>query len=148
MHWDKRYGYGPRVENPKAKAVDLRRKVKARTGTNTTLDSLDHKLQEINLIVRGWTNYYRYCARASRVFTSLDWYITGRIWRWLRKKRPKARARELLLDLRPSARRATRKLWRHGSTEQYLLAWMPVGRFRLAWMRTPNFAVSSGEPDA
>jgi RNA-directed DNA polymerase len=31
MHWDKRYGYGPRVEIPKAKAANLRRKVKQLT---------------------------------------------------------------------------------------------------------------------
>ena len=35
MRWDKRYGYGPRVEIPKAKAADLRRKVKLLTGSNT-----------------------------------------------------------------------------------------------------------------
>ncbi len=28
VHWDKRYGYGPRVEIPKAKAANLRHKVK------------------------------------------------------------------------------------------------------------------------
>lgn len=31
VHWDKRYGYGPRVEIPKAKAANLRHKVKQLT---------------------------------------------------------------------------------------------------------------------
>jgi len=34
MHWDKRYGYGPRVEIPKARAVDLRRRIKQLTTRN------------------------------------------------------------------------------------------------------------------
>jgi RNA-directed DNA polymerase len=44
MRWDERYGYGPRVEIPKAKAGDLRRKVKQLTGSNTTQVSLGEKL--------------------------------------------------------------------------------------------------------
>jgi RNA-directed DNA polymerase len=147
MHWDERYGYGPRVEIPKAKAGDLRRKVKQLTGRNT-LSSLGNKLQEINPILRGWANYYRYCAYAGRVFTSLDWFIGKRIWRWLRKKRPKASERDLWAACQPSSRRTTRRLWRDGPIEQHLLAWTPVCRFRLAWMGKPDFAMSSGEPDA
>lgn len=37
MRWDKRYGYFPRVEIPKA-----------------NLETLDRKLEELNLILRGW----------------------------------------------------------------------------------------------
>ncbi|WP_245272720.1 group II intron maturase-specific domain-containing protein [Mesorhizobium sp. LNHC221B00] len=71
MHWDRRYGYGPRVEIPKKKAADLRWKVKARTGTSSARCSLGSKLQELNPILRGWANHYRHCACAGRVFTSL-----------------------------------------------------------------------------
>ncbi len=148
MRWDKRYGYGPRVEIPKAKAANLRHEVKTRTKRNTVLGTLGQKLQEINLILRGWATYYRYCARAGRVFTSIDWYVTDRLWRWMRKKRPKAKARDILKARCPSSRRSTRRLWREGAIEQYLLGWTPVRRYRLAWMRTPDFALSSGEPDA
>ena len=106
MHWDKRYGYGPRVEIPKARAVDLRRRIKQLTTRNTIQVSLGEKLQEINLILRGWANYYRYCAYAGRVFTGLDWYIRDRLWRWMRKKRPRAGARDILGAFLPSTRRA------------------------------------------
>jgi group II intron reverse transcriptase/maturase len=147
MRWDKRYGYSPRVEIPKAKAADLRRKVKQLAGRNT-LPSLGEALQEINPILRGWANYYRYCSGAGRVFTSLDWYVTDRLWRWLRKKRPKARVRDILQAKRPSRYRPSRRLWRDGPIEQYILGWTPITRFRLGWMRTPDFAMSSGEPDA
>ena len=107
MHWDKRYGYGPRVQIPKVKAKDLRRNVKQRTGRNTS-SSLGNKLKEINPILRGWANYYRYCAYAGRVFTSIDWYVGKRIWRWLRKKRPKASERDIWAACKPSSRRTTR----------------------------------------
>ena len=146
-HWNKRYGFGTRVQIPKAKAADLRHRVKQLTRHNTHV-SLDEKLQEINSILRGWANYYRYCAYAGDVFTSLDWYIGDRLWHWLRYKRPKASAHELLASRGPSQLRRARKIWRDGSTEQFLLSSTPVRRYRLNWMGTPEFAMSSGEPDA
>lgn len=145
MRWDKRYGYGPRIEIPKASAVDLRRRIKQLTKRNTTQVGLGEKLQEINLILRGWANYYQHCAYAGRVFTSLDWYVRDRLWRWMRKKRPKANASDVLGAFLPSARRPKARLWRDGPVEQHMLAWTPVRRFRHAWMRTPDFALSSGE---
>lgn len=148
MRWNKRYGYGPRVEVPKAKAAALRRMVKQLTRSNTTFASLSTKLKEINPILRGWASYYRHCPYAGRVFAGLDWYISDRLWRWMRKKFPKARVRDILGAHQPSCRRPTRRLWREGVVEQYLLNWTRVERFRLAWMRTPDFAMSSGEPDA
>lgn len=147
-HWNKCYGFGTRVEVPKAKAADLRYRVKQLTGRNTTRVSLGEKLQEINSILSGWANYYRYCAYASDEFAKIDWYVRDRIWRWLRHKRPKANAHEILASHRPSQFRRTRKVWRDGSTEQFLLSRTRVCRYRLAWMGIPNFAMSSGEPDA
>jgi RNA-directed DNA polymerase len=63
-------------------------------------------------------------------------------------KRPKARNGDVARDRKPSVRRPTRRLWREDQNEQHLLAWTPVGRYRLGWMRMPEFAMSSGEPDA
>ncbi|MGH9447132.1 MAG: group II intron reverse transcriptase/maturase, partial [Terriglobia bacterium] len=68
-HWNKCYGYGTRIQIPKAKAADLRHRVKQLTGRNTARVSLGEKLQELNPILRGWANYYRYCAYAGNVFT-------------------------------------------------------------------------------
>ncbi|CAN7631455.1 hypothetical protein LJR258_004738 [Rhizobium sp. LjRoot258] len=87
--------------------------------------------------MRGWANYYRYCARAGRVFTDLDWYVGKRLWHWLRWKRPKAHGRGILQDhhLR-SLRRPTRRLWRDGKAEQHLLAWTPrAGTATAGWRR-------------
>lgn len=148
MHWDDRYGYGPRVQVPKAKVADLRRRVKQRTGRDSTSCSFGEKLQELNPILRGWAEYYRYCVGASKIFASIDWYVSDRLWRWQRKKRPTARAAEISQGRKPSRYRRTRRVWQEGDVEQWLLGWLPIGRYRLAWMRTPDFAMSSGEPDA
>jgi RNA-directed DNA polymerase len=148
MRWDRRFGYFPSIEIPKAKVGDLRYRIKQLTGRSTTLRSLGQTLQNLNPILRGWANYYRHCRGAGKVFTSIDWYVTDRLWRWSRKKRPRASMRELLRALRASSERSSRKLWREAHHEQYLLAWTPVCRYRLGWMRTPSFALSSGEPDA
>jgi RNA-directed DNA polymerase len=148
MRWDKRYGYFPRVEIPKAKVAHLRHRIKQLTRIDTTWCGLGQKLREINPILRGWSAYYRYCARAGRIYTALDWYTTGCIWRWLRKKHRRARVRDILRYFRRSSRRPQRRLWCAGSIEQFVLAWTPIHRFRLGWMRTPHFALSSGEPDA
>ena len=148
MRWDKRYGYFPRVEIPKAKAADLRHKIKVLTKVNTNLVTLGRKLEELNFILRGWSGYYRHCARAGKVFTAIDWFVARRIWCWLRKKYRKARARDIMRFFGPSSRRPTRRLWREGPREQYVLAWTSITRFLLGWMKPPPFAISSGEPDA
>jgi hypothetical protein len=148
MRWDTRYGYFPRVEIPKAKAADLRHKIKVLTKVSTNLGTLGQKLEELNLILRGWAGYYRHCARAGKVFTAIDWFVTRRIWCWLRKKYRKARARDMMRFFGPSSRRPTRRLWREGPREQYVLAWTSITRFLLGWMKPPPFAISSGEPDA
>jgi RNA-directed DNA polymerase len=147
-YWNNCYGFGTSVKVPKAKVADLCYRIKQLTKRGTTLVSLGEKLQEINSILRGWANYYRYCAYAFDVFTRIDWYVGDRIWRWLRFKRPKASAHEISACRRPSQYRRTRTVWQDGSIEQFVLAWTPVCRYRLAWMGSPDFATSSGEPDA
>src|SRR5690606_15032671 len=60
MRWDRRFGFFPSLEVPKAKTADLRYKIKQLTGRHTTLRSLGQTLQNINPILRGWANYYRH----------------------------------------------------------------------------------------
>lgn len=47
VHWDKRYGYGPRVEIPQAKAANLRHKVKQLTQRDSISVSLGEKLRGV-----------------------------------------------------------------------------------------------------
>lgn len=146
--WDRRYGYSPRVEIPKNKAANLRYKVKQLTCRSTIPWSLAQLLRELNPILRGWGHFYRYCTGAGDVFASLDWYVSDRIWRWRRKKLPKARQSEIALARLPSRVRPTWRVWQADDQEQYLLSWLPVRRYRRGWMRTPAFAAVPGEPDA
>jgi len=148
LYWDDRYGWTPRVEIPKAKTADLRYRVKRLTGRSTLTRSLAALLEELNPILRGWANFYRYCTGAKKILDGLDWYVGDRLWRWLRKKYPKSNAHQILRYRRSSRSRRTRRVWSDGGWEQFLMALLPVRRFRRGWMRTPDFALVSGEPDA
>ena len=146
--WDYRYGWTPRIEIPKSKIADLRHRVKQLTGRSTTRWSLSQLLRKLNPILRGWANFYRFCTGAKRILASLDWYVNDRIWRWMRKKHPKARKSQVANQRQASSLHPGRKVWREGSMEQYIMAYLEVMRFRRGWMKTPDFAMVSGEPDA
>ena len=145
--WQTKFGYMPRIEIPNSKQSDLQYKVRQMTGRDTTNWSLAHLLQQLNPILRGWGNNYRFCTNASRQFSALDCYVGDRIWRWLMKKHgPLHRKRTRLVRL-PSLLRPTRKLWREGNVEQFLLSTLRLERFRRGWMRTPAYISAPGEPD-
>jgi RNA-directed DNA polymerase len=91
---------------------------------------------------------YRFCTGASQVFSSLDYYVGDRTWRWLIKKHKGLKRKSTALRRQSSWKRPARKLWRVGRTEQFLLASLKVERFRRGWMQTPAFAMVPGEPDA
>jgi RNA-directed DNA polymerase len=117
------------------------------SGANT-LWSLSELLQKLNPVLRGWGNYYRFCTGASRQFAALDFYVGDCIWRWLMKKHRKLHRKGTRLVRLPSLLRPTRKLWREGNVEQFLLTMLRVERFRRGWMRTPAYICVPGEPDA
>ena len=149
MRWDPRFGYTPRCEIPKTKVADLRYRVKQLTGRGRTLVSLSRQLQDLNPILRGWGNFYRYCTNAKRVFGQLDWYVGDRLWRWLQKKYPKANARAIACHRQETAdSRYRRRVWTENGLEQYHMSYIPVRRYRRGWMGTPDYANTSGEPDA
>ncbi|HZD53055.1 MAG TPA: group II intron maturase-specific domain-containing protein [Woeseiaceae bacterium] len=146
--WDRRYGYSPRVEIPKGKAANLRHKVKQLTRRSTLTWSLPELLREVNPIPRGWGHFYRYCTGAGDAFASLDWYVSDRMWRWRRKKYPKARQSEVANARMPSRTRPTWRVWQADGQELYLMSWLSVQRYRRGWMGTPAYAMVPGEPDA
>lgn len=148
MRWDERFGWSPRIEVPKAKAADLRHRVKQLTTRRTLHWSLDELLQKLNPILRGWAHFYRYCTGAKAVLSRLDWYVRDRLWRWMRKKYPKASVRTLLGHRRPSRYRPTWRVWQGERLEQYHMSWLQVQRYRRGWMTAPDFTMIPGEPDA
>ena len=149
LRWDPQFGYTPRLEIPKAKMADFRHKVKQLTGRNRVLISLYSQLQDLNPILRDWGNFYRYCTNAKQIFNQLDWYVGDRLWRWMRKKYPKANAKAIACHRQPTAdSRYRRRVWSDKGYEQYQLGYIPVPRYRRGWMGTPDFANTPGEPDA
>jgi len=115
---------------------------------STTTWSLSHLLQKLNPILRGWGNYFRFCTGAGQLFASLDFRVGDRIWRWLMKKHGRLSRKRTALRRLPSRLHPTRRVWREGRTEQFLLSSLRVERFRRGWMRTPAYAMVPGEPDA
>lgn len=148
MRWDYRYGWTPRLEIPKQKAADLRYRIKQLTSRATLGWSLDELLHKLNPILRGWGNFYKYCTGAKKVLSHLDWYGRDRIWRWLRKKYPKANAQLILKHRQPSRLRPRWKVWRGQAVEHYQMGWQKVMHYRRGWMTPPDFMVVPGEPDA
>ncbi len=148
LKWHKQFGLMPRIEIPKSRRADLRYRVKQMTKRANIAKSLSRLLQKLNLVLRGWGNFYRFCTGASRFFASLDYYVGDRIWRWLIKKHHSLRRKSSKLRRQPSSHRPTCKVWREGRTEQFLLSSLKVERFRRGWMKTPAFAMVPGEPDA
>ncbi len=146
--WHPRFGFMPRIEIPRAKRADLRYRVKQLTGRSTVSWSLTLLLQKLNPILRGWGNYFRFCTGAGQFFASLDHYVGDRIWRWLMKKHAALARKRTKLRRRPSLLRPTRRVWREGRTEQFLLSSLTIERFRRGWMRQPAYAMVPGEPDA
>ena len=149
LKWDDRFGYGCRVEVPKEVVNDFRRRVKNVLRRQTQVRSLQSMLRELNPILRGWAGYYRYCVGAKRTLSSLDWYVRGRLWLWVRGKHKRVPTRKLTTVWRRDSRaHPGTRVWAAGSVEQYLMAYIRVTRFELRWMRSPAFAKTFGEPDA
>ena len=105
-------------------------------------------LQKLNPILRGWANFYRHCTGAKDILSNLDWYVGDRLWRWMRKKYPKAHVRTLLRHCRPSRIRRTRRVWQEDGCEQFQMSLLKVERYKRGWMQHPDFTKFAGEPDA
>ena len=90
MKWEHHYGYRPRIEIPKRKVADIRYRIKQWTTRRTTTRSLAWILRKLNALLRGWGYFHRYCTGGKRILGSIDWYVGGRLLRWMRKKHPKA----------------------------------------------------------
>jgi RNA-directed DNA polymerase len=147
LRWDYRFGLTPRIEIPKEKLLELRHRLKKLTGRDRLHLSLEGMLRDLNHILRGWGNFYRFCTNAKPFLNQVDWYVGDRLWRWMRKKFPKASTSWLERHRRP-AHGGRRFVWAAGAHEQYLMGALPVMRYRRGWMRTPDFAAAPGEPGA
>jgi RNA-directed DNA polymerase len=79
-------GYNELVFYPSKKSVlKLKRKIKDMTCQGTTLASVRDKIEALNYLLRGWSNYYRHSC-ASQTFGYVGSYAFKRMELWLRKK--------------------------------------------------------------
>jgi hypothetical protein len=98
---------------PKGKLQLLRNRIRQRTDAATTNQSLQELLRSLSPLIAGWRNYYRYATGAWKDFARLDWWLWHRIFRWLRRKHPKATVRNLHRQYR-RRENATRWTWAEG----------------------------------
>jgi hypothetical protein len=80
---------------PKSKAQLLRDKVKARVRETSTGWSLADLIDDLNPVIMGWRNYYRYATRSGKEFAKHDRWLYWRLKAWLGKKHGGASRRKL-----------------------------------------------------
>lgn len=132
---------------PRAASHKLRERIKDLFRNVTFGKSLANRLQELNPLLRGWSHFYCHAWGAKQVFASLDHYVWWTVLRWLRKKHRRVNMATLV---RRYGKRGPRGglYWRDGAVEPFYMARRRVQPFNLAWMKTPGFAITRGEPDA
>jgi len=131
---------GNRVGNlfiPKSKLKDLRHKIKVMVREMPTGESLARVIGMLNPLILGWRNYYRYATNAWKDFTRLDWWMTQRVGRWLRKKHPRATWRELYRRFSRSPR-GTRLRWCEGASKLGSFFEGGTLRYQNRGIRIPN----------
>jgi RNA-directed DNA polymerase len=75
---------------PKSKSQLLRDKIKAKVRTTPTGITLAALIDDLNPVILGWRNCYRYASRAWKEFAKHDWWLYWRLKSWLVKKHGKA----------------------------------------------------------
>jgi len=130
---------------PKEKSQRLRLKIKNIFRRSTTRDTLAHRLELLNPILRGWGYFYRHTWMASRVFKKLDHYVWWTILRWVRKKHPMTSRKALFRRYcwrKPEGRAF---YFRDGKTVPFELKRIQQKAFRLNWMKPPVYVSMSRE---
>jgi len=143
------YGWLSNTVIPKAQTLKLRETIKAMFRKPSCGQPLARLLERLNLVLRGWGNFFRHARGAKQIFNELDRYVWWTIRRWLRKKHDGTGMRQLYR--RYGKRRPGRRSihWHDGDVEAFRMQTIPVERFRLTSVRPPDFIVNAyGEPGA
>jgi RNA-directed DNA polymerase len=83
---DQQRGYDELLFYPSTKSVmKIKAKIKAMTKRGTTLASVRDKIEAMNLLLRGWANYFCHSA-ASRTLQYIGSYAFRRMEKWLMSK--------------------------------------------------------------
>jgi RNA-directed DNA polymerase len=85
-HTVRKYGDKLLITPAKSKVKGLRERI-GQVIQSAQGQSQARLLRQLNPLLRGWANYYRNGA-AQRTFDSLDYYVFGRLWRWISRRHP------------------------------------------------------------
>ena len=85
-HTVRKYGVKLLITPAKSKVAVMRKKIGTRihSAVGLTQEAL---LRQLNPRLRGWANYYRNGA-SKQTFGKLDYYVFGRIQRWIKRRHP------------------------------------------------------------
>ncbi|MCX2746874.1 group II intron reverse transcriptase/maturase [Arthrobacter sp. MI7-26] len=89
-------------------------------------------LKRINRILTGWANYFRHGV-SKKVFSGIDFYTWGRIWKWLQRKHGRMNGHQI-------RRRFCDRGWRYASNGVHFTgaATVTVERYRYRGARIPT----------
>jgi RNA-directed DNA polymerase len=147
LRWDDRWGYWPRLEIPKERIKEFRRRIKQRTSRRCVHKSLQDVIDDLNPLLLGWGRFYQHCYNAKAIFARMDHYVWDRLWRWLKKKHPKTPRRRIYRTYWKRLPNRRRSVW----TEKRpvaIMADLKVGRHDLVKLRYPDYAMDTGKPGA
>jgi len=130
---------------PKDRSQRLRERIKGVFGRPTVATALADRLRLLNPMLRGWCNFYRHAWGARRIFAAIDHHVWWTIFRWLKKKHPRASMRRLATRYGWRRPGAGALRWGDGNVRPFQLALTPVRRYRLGIAHPPDFALSSME---
>jgi len=112
----------------KESLMRVKEKVKKITSRQTIGLNLKEMLAQLNPVLRGWANYYRYDA-AKATLNYLDYYTWNRVFRWLRKKHHKVPVKRLIARWCPDWE------FKEGGIELFRVAKVRVERYRFKGSR-------------
>jgi RNA-directed DNA polymerase len=134
---------------PKHASHRLRERIKDLFRRHTTSRTLADRLQALNPLLKGWSNFYRHAWGAKKVFAAIDSYVWWTILRWLEKKHRRVTKAALARRYGWRIRQGACLRWMDGGIKVFEMSRRRVEPYKLGWMRPPRFATNTyGEPDA
>ena len=104
------------------------------------VETLDNRLRLLNPLLRGWGNFYRHAWGAKRIFAAIDHHVWWTILRWLHKKHPDARMRDIAKQYGWHKPRQRSLHWRDGETVPVSLSAIRVVRYQQGSDPGPAYA--------
>ena len=122
---------GVRIHPSKKSLRAVQEKVKKITSKQTTNGTLGEVIIQLNPVLRGWTNYFRF-DHSKKTFSYLRAYAWKRVYGWMCKKHRGLPVRILRRKYFPD------RTFRDGKWALYDTGRVPVERYRYRGVRIPT----------